>query len=130
MEQQDASKQVQDMAAQRASKPEAEYSILDAIDDALWLRRTPDGVVGADRLRKITDTLLAALQRSKCYYNAVRRGQEVFVLVQQDRAAPWAIRKWGTRAHEHGCPKEKVDAAFATAQRWEQQDQAMTKWPD
>lgn len=125
----EGNKVVAEMSAQRASQ-QPEYTILDAIDDALWLRRTPDGEVSNDRLRRIVDTLLSALQRSQCYYNAVRRGQEVFVLVQQDRAAPWAIRKWGTRAHEHGCPKEKLDSAFATAQRWEAQNTAMTKWPD
>jgi hypothetical protein len=131
MTQEEGSKVVGEMAEQReaAAKP-PELSILDAIDDAQWLRRTPDGVVGPERLRGIVDTLLSALERSRCYYNAVRRGQETFVLVQQDRAAPAAIGQWAAIAATHGCPDEKVQSALSTAERWRQQVPTSTKWPN
>lgn len=131
MEQKEASKVVADMTEQReASAKPSDITILDAIDDAQWLRRTPDGVVGPERLRRIIDTLLSGLERSRCYYNAVRRVQEVFVLVQQDRAAPAAIGHWAAIAAVHGCPDEKVQNALATAERWRQQLLTATKWPD
>jgi hypothetical protein len=131
MGQEESSKVVADMAEQReaAAKP-SDITILDAIDDAQWLRRTPDAIVGPDRLRRIIDTLLSGLERSRCYYNAVRRGQEVFVLVQQDRAAPPAIGQWAAVAAVHGCPDEKVQNALSTAERWRQQLATATKWPD
>lgn len=130
MDEKDASKVVAEMSAQRtANDVRSEYTILDAIDDALWLRRTPDAVVTVARVRRIADTLLAALERSRCYYHAARRGQEVFVLVQQDRAAPAAIGQWAAIAAVHGCPDEKVQNALATAERWRQQLLTATKWP-
>jgi hypothetical protein len=130
MEQQEGSKVVADMAQQREAAGKVEMTILDAIDDAQWLRRTPDGVVGPMRMRAIVDTLLSALERSRCYYNAMRRGQETFVLVQQDRAAPAAIGQWAAIAATHGCPDDKVQNALSTAERWRKQLATATKWPD
>lgn len=130
MQQEEASKVVTDMAEQRQAAAKPEMSILDAIDDAQWLRRTPDGQVTADRLRRICDTLLSALERSPCYFNAVRRGQETFVLVSQDRAAPHAIMEWVQWAERHGCPDSKCEQAAQTAQKWINQPTTATKWPD
>ena len=130
MGQEAGSKVVADIAEQREAAAKVEMTILDAIDDAQWLRRTPDGVVGPMRMRAIVDTLLSGLERSRCYYNAVRRGQEVFVLVQQDRAAPPAIGQWAAVAAVHGCPDEKVQNALATAESWRHQLATATKWPD
>jgi len=129
MGQEEGSKVVADMAEQREAAAKVEMTILDAIDDAQWLRRTPDGVVGPMRLRGIVDTLLSALERSRCYYNAMRRGQETFVLVQQDRAAPAAIGQWAAIAATHGCPDDKVQNALSTAERWRKQLATATKWP-
>jgi len=131
MGQEEGSKIVADIAEQRdATAKPSDITILDAIDDAQWLRRTPDAIIGQDRLRRIIDTLLSGLEVSRCYYNAVRRGQETFVLVQQDRAAPAAIGQWAAIAATHGCPDGKIENALATAERWRQQLATATKWPN
>lgn len=116
-------------AENRASQ-RREFTIAAAIEEAKWLRRTPDGIIAPELAKRTITTLLAAIERSTCYLNAVQRGQEVFVLVQQDRAAVPAIQRWATTAGNHGCSLEKVNEAFRTAERWEKQDPAATKWPD
>lgn len=120
---------VQACAAQREGSVRP-FTIADAIEEAKWLRRTPDGIIAPELAKRTITTLLAALESSKCFFNAVQRGQEVFVLVQQDRAAVPAIQRWATTAGNHGCSLEKVNDAFRTAERWEKQDPAATKWPD
>ena len=106
------------------------FTIVDAIEEAKWLRRTPDGIIAPELAKRTITTLLAALESSKCFFNAVQRGQETFVLVQQDRAAVPAIQRWATTAGNHGCSLEKVNDAFRTAERWEKQEPTATKWPD
>lgn len=109
--------------------PKPDYTIADAIDDAIWVRRTPDGFMEPEKGKLLIVTLLSALERSKCYLNAVRRGQEVFVLVQQDRAAASPIELWALDAQKHGCPEAKVQEALQTARRWREQQPNVTKWP-
>lgn len=125
----DASKVVNDAADNRekiASKP---YTIADAIADAQWVERTPDGFMDPMAAKRTIVTLLAALQQSSCYFNAVRRGQATFVLVEQDRAAPIAIEVWAQTAEGHGCAEEKVVSALRTAANWRTQPANVTKWP-
>ena len=107
-----------------------QFTINDAIEEALWLRRTPDGVLSPDVAKRTIEALYASIERSRCFLNATRRGQEIFVLAQQDRAAPAAIAAWAATARSHGCQSEKVDSAFRTAQRWGAQSVDTTKWPD
>jgi hypothetical protein len=121
---------VADATKMREAAATREYTMADAIADARWVERTPDGLLDAERARQIITTLHAALQRSRCYYNAVQRGQEVFVLVQQDRAAPLAITAWANIAGNHGCPQEKVDDAIRVAIAWRGLAPETTKWPD
>lgn len=121
---------VADCADARAAAAAVPYTVADAIADAQWVRRTPDAMIGDPKARKVIEALLAALERSTCYLNAMQRGQEVFVMVQQDRAAPAAISTWATVASRHGCAFDKVDGAFRVAERWRSQADHATKWPD
>lgn len=105
------------------------YTIADAIRDAQFYRTRPDIVVDSRKAKQVMDTLLAGLELSRCYFNAVQRGQEVFVLVQQDRAAPAAIVAWADAAAEHGCENAKVDDAYRMSGRWTNQPTEKTKWP-
>lgn len=119
--------------AETANQREAqspEYTVADAIRDAQFYRTRPDIIVDSKKSRLVMDTLLSGLELSRCYLNAVQRGQQVFVLVEQDRAAPVAINMWAALARDHGCPQEKVDQAFATAERWHAKPVTTTKWPD
>lgn len=108
--------------------PKPQYTIVDALADARHLRKQPEYLIDGPNSRKLIETLLSALERSPCYLNAVIKGRETFVLVSTDRSAPFAIRNWAEHAAAHGC--QKVVEAFRIAQRWEQQDQKLTKWPD
>ena len=123
-----ASAIVEETAAQRA--PESHYTIADAITDARFYRAHPEILIDGQKAKRVIDALLAALERSQSYLKAIQRGQEVFVLVEQDRAAPSVILAWATAAEEHGCESEKVNDAYHMAVRWSQQDEANTKWPD
>lgn len=120
---------VEDCAAMREG-PRADYTIARAIDDARWLRATPDAVISPARCKQIIETLLGGLERSPSYLKAMSLGQEVFVLMQQDRAAPAAIVAWADAAAEHGCPAEKLSEAYGISGRWTHQPLALTKWPD
>ncbi len=113
----------------RREAAEAPYTIAHAIADAQWVRGTPDGLLVPEKAKQCIDTLLAALERSRCYFNATLRGQEVFVLVQQDRAAPAAIVAWADAALEHDCPQDKVVDAYQMSGRWTNQPLKDTKWP-
>jgi len=50
-------------------------------------------------------------------------GEPFFTLRGQDVFAPALVTAWALLAARHGCPPEKVSAAFATAK-------AMQKWPN
>lgn len=119
---------VQECAATREQAAAAPYTVATAIADAQYYRAHPECVVGTQQLKRVVDTLLSAVESSPAFYNAVCRGQEVFVLVEQDRAAPGAIFAWATAAEAHGC--KKVEPARAKAVRWSQSPRVETKWPD
>lgn len=104
--------------------------IREAIGKAQWYRSQPEVCVDDKTAKTVIDTLLSALQQSRCYFNAVQRGQRTFVLVEQDRAAVEAIRRWADLAEQHGCPHDKVSQARMLATSWEAKPQTETKWPD
>jgi len=120
---------VADMAADREAQTKRGMTIQEAIEGALWLRRTPDGHMDTAKLRVLALTLLSALEASTCYFKAMQKGEEVFVLRQQDRAAPLAIDTWANAAEIKGCGHAKVADARAIAARWLKQDLDTTKWP-
>lgn len=120
---------VADMSKQREAAANAPYTFEHALKDAEWLRSTPDGLLTPEKHKQLAVTLLAAIERSTCFKNATIRGQEVFVLVQQDRAAPSAIVAWAGEADEHGCDPAKTTEAYRTAARWRNQPLENTKWP-
>jgi hypothetical protein len=130
MEQETATRIIAESAELREKHALRVMTVQDAIDEALWLRRTPDGILSPDVAKQTIATLHAALEASRCYYNAVRRRQQTFVLVEQDRAAPAAIAAWAATARAHGCPAEKVENAFRVAQEWRSRPEHATKWPD
>jgi len=110
--------------------PMGEMTIQGAIGKALWFRQQPEVVIDTATALRTIDTLLSALEFSQCYFKALQKGEEVFVLRQPDRAAPAAIREWVRLADSHGCGPAKVVDAMATAGRWSAQDPSTTKWPD
>lgn len=130
MQQQEAGSVVRQCAELRELAAANPMTIATAIERAQWWRNQPEIVVDSFTAKQVVDALLAALEQSRCYFNAVRRGQETFVLVQQDRAAPAAIGQWVAAAAVHGCPDEKVQHALAAAERWRSQPLEATKWPD
>lgn len=105
-------------------------TIPEAIDLALWIRKTPDCLISHDRLRQLADGLLSALQKYPVYLRAMQAEQDVFVLIDRDRAAPAAIQRWAETADEHGCAPDKVNEAYRKAARWTAQSDAVTRWPD
>lgn len=121
---------VAQMAAQRAAIAERVLTFADAARTCLWLRRTPDAGITLDTAREVIEVLFATIESSQCFYNAAMRGQRVFTLVQQDRAAPDVIKLWSLLAERHGCSIEKVHTARQLAERWAAQDPNTTKWPD
>ncbi len=57
--------------------------------------------------------------------------EPVFVLRARDKLAPIVVRVWAELAAAHGCPEEKLRAAFHT--QLEMRDWALrhgAKWPD
>jgi hypothetical protein len=130
MENQQAKEVISDCARMRAEQQDRPMTIREAIDKVRWCQATPDGIFDPIVAKRVMSTLLAALERSRCYYNATLRGQEVFVLVQQDRAAPAAIVAWADEAEAHGCKSEKVTQAYQLSGRWNSQPADATKWPD
>lgn len=115
---------------ERAKAAEQALTITEAINEAQWLRKTPDGILDPLRARKTIDALLSAIESSPCFLKAKLKGEEVFVLRQQDRAAPFAIRYWAEAAERKGCPGTKVEEANRISVRWGRQSPNVTKWPD
>jgi hypothetical protein len=120
-------RQCADLRERAANEP---MTIATAIERAQSWRKCPELVVDTFTAKIVADTLLAAIERSRCYYNATLRGQDTFVLAQQDRAAPAAIDAWAMLAAAHGCPDDKVQHALVTAESWRVQPMSATKWPD
>jgi hypothetical protein len=120
------------MQEQEQDKKAAQsMTIPQAIEEAERIRRMPaEYMVTPAKMKLINATLLSALEASSCYFRAAKKGEEVFVLRQQDRAAPHAIDTWAVVARDRGCPEQKVQSAFSKAIRWREQDDATTKWPD
>lgn len=118
------------MAEHRAAIATRVLTFADAVRTCLWLRATPDAGITLETAKEAMEVLFATIESSRCFYNAAMRGQRVFTLVQQDRAAPEVIKLWSLLAERHGCSIEKVHSARELAQRWAAQDPNTTKWPD
>lgn len=110
---------------------ERPMTVAEAIAQSKHIRgMPPEYLVTPSKLKEINAALLSAIESSPCFLKAMQKGEEVFVLRQQDRAAPAAIAAWAALADDHGCNEGKVTDAFATANRWRAQDPTTTKWPD
>lgn len=107
-----------------------QYTISDAVFQARNLRRSSETLLADWEAKRLIDTLLVALEFSPAYLKALVRGQDVFVLAEQDRAAPYAIRQWAEVAGNHKTSPEKVLSARAKAKRWEENPLISKKWPD
>src|SRR4051812_34356031 len=68
--------------------------------------------------RDIIAGLMAAMERSPTFVKAMERGQEVFVLVQQDKLAPALLHRWALGAAQHGCKWRKAFDAMQLGLRW------------
>lgn len=115
--------------AEQRAQPPAPYTVADAVHDAKHLRKVPECILGDAQAKRVIDTLLAALESSPCFLNAVVRGQRVFCLVEQDRCAPIGIRAWAESAGRHGAPIGKVQGAVKTAHDFEN-SKVPRKFPD
>lgn len=133
MEEAKAKEVIAECAGQRNAAAEAEMTIIEAIDKARWLEDLPDGFLSSQSAKATIKALHAALQSSRCFYNAVQRGQRTFVLVEQDMAAPKAIWAWAEAAEKHGCDPVKVMQAAALAMEWHEstltRNGMQKKWP-
>lgn len=107
-----------------------ELTIPEAMIRAKDIIAVPDQLFDTNTARRLLTGLLAALQRSRCYWKAMLKGEEVFVLRQSDRAAIEPMLGWAHLAETHGCGQDKVQDALAMAHRWRSQDPSATKWPD
>lgn len=105
-------------------------TVAEAIGKAQWYRTQREVGVDDKTAKAVIDTLLSALQRNTCYFKAVQRNEEVFVLRMHDRAAVRPIFLWSDIAEAHGCSLAKVSDARSTAGRWSMQEDIATKWPD
>lgn len=103
-------------------------TVAEAINEARWMRRTPDGISSPVVNRKVIDVLLAALEVNPAYLKAVEKNEPTFVLRAQDLAAPTVIGTWAAIAAAQGCDEDKVQEAMSKAalmERWPNR-----KWPD
>jgi hypothetical protein len=122
---------VRDIAASREqSMRPRQMTIAEAFEEARWLRRTPDGILSPEVAKRTIETLYAAIDAYPSLRKALERGQEIFVLVEQDRCASAAITQWANVAKAHGCPPEKVAEAYRKAVRWLELPETGKKWPD
>lgn len=113
-----------------AVPPDADdITIAASITRAMDILATPDMLFDTRAARKIITGLIAGLSSSACYFKAMQKGEEVFVLRQSDRAAPDTIASWANIASDHGCGPDKVADARAIAVRWRAQPLDDTKWP-
>jgi hypothetical protein len=114
------------LRAEAAAQPQ--MTIPRAIDNAEWMRRTPDAVLSIDAAKRTIDALLSALQASPCYFKAARLGLPSFTLLPYDMAGHHALITWAQKAEEHGCRPEKFAQARALAFEWSKRPDC--KWPD
>lgn len=121
---------VRETTEQREQAAKRPMTLSEAFEEAKWLRRMPEGILSPVVARQAIETLYAAIDANPVLRKALERGQEIFVLVQQDRAAPSAITQWADLAKTHGCPEEKVADAYKKAVRWLEKPDAGKKWPD
>lgn len=126
----DPAQVVLETTEQREAGKDRPMTIGEAFEEARWLRRIPDGVLTPEIAKKTIEVLFAAIDAHPSLCKALERGQEVFVLVQQDRAAPAAIITWAGMARQHGCPEAKCADANRKAVRWLEQPEDCKKWPD
>lgn len=119
---------VVDGCAEQRSTPKPEYTIQNAIEDALWLRGVPDGFATPDKMKLITETLFRAIEASPCFYKGLRLNIETFTLLAYDKAGWHALDGWIAEAADHGCREEKLIDARARLARFMQSQDA--RWPD
>jgi len=100
----------------------------EALAEARHILSKPEMMFNEASARQLLAGVVAAIDSSQCFAKAVAAGQEVFVLRQQDMAAPSAIKTWAMLAASNGCGKDKTNEALATAARWEAGSNR--KWPD
>lgn len=113
--------------AKQEPKP---LTIPEAMFRARQILATPEMLFDTEGGRRIIVGLLAGIEYSPAYAKAISRGQDVFVLVEQDQVAPYAIRTWAEISGNHGTPPEKVLSAQAKAKRWQENALPGKKWPD
>ena len=117
---------IQDCQRMREA-PRPEYTVADAVEDAKWVERTPDGVLSPDRARQVIAMLHAALQASPCYYKAAQQNIPTFVLLGYDLAGHEAMIAWIAAASKHGCRPEKLADAIEILSRWKKL--SGLRWP-
>lgn len=113
-----------------AAQPDRVITVAEAIAKAEDCLRQPELLFDTAGARRVILGLLAGLQSSPTYFRALKRGEEVFVLRQRDRAAPDAIKRWCELSSNHGCPQEKIEQAQVKADRWTAQPLSLTRWAD
>lgn len=118
---------VAECAQAREEKAEREYTVADAILDAQWVRRTPDGIFEGQKAKTIILTLLSALEASPCYLKAVKERRESFTILDYDKAGHNALHAWAYHAELHGARPAKLAEAYAKAEKWSQLPDA--RWP-
>lgn len=114
-------------AADRDAIVAAPLTIAEGIFRARQMLRTSEQL--GPNERAVITALLAGIEYSPVYAKAIMRGQRTFVLVEQDRAAPYAIRTWSEISGKHGTTIEKVREAERAAQEWDQ-SKIQRKWAD
>lgn len=119
---------VADSARMRDEEANREYTVPRAIEDAQWIRRTPDAILAPDAAKRTIVALLAALEASPCYLKAARLNLPSFTILPYDKAGHFAIAVWADVAESHGCRPEKVADARAKFTTWTQRPDC--KWPD
>jgi hypothetical protein len=108
------------MAAQREASKSMPFTIANAIEEALWMRKTPDGYMTPEKQRLLVLTLLSALESSPCFFKGARLNIPTFTLLSYDLAGHAALQAWINAAEAHGCRPEKVDDARRILRTWSQ----------
>lgn len=118
---------IADCARMRYEALNKPMTIVDAIDNATWVRRTPDASLAPATAKATIIALLSALEASPCYFKGARLGIPTFTFLAYDRAGHIGIREWANAAQAHGCRLEKVKEARAKVVQWEMRDDC--RWP-
>lgn len=122
----DPAKVIADCAEMRDGQ-RPDMTVAEAIAQAQWVRRTPDGVLSPAIAKQTMEALLSALEASPCYFKGARLGIPTFTLLAYDRAGHLAIGEWIKQASAHGCRPEKV--ADASARLAEFMQRTDCSWP-